>query len=116
MTRNVVGYSVYGDYSKESPTRRIVDAVAAGEVDLSAVWGPTAGYFARESPVPLAVTRFTPEIDLPFLPFVFDISMAVRREDTRLRDELDAIIERRRNEIDAILRQYAVPRADEDEP
>ncbi len=116
MTRNVVGYSVYGDYAQDSPTRRIVDAVAEGEVDLSAVWGPTAGYFARQSRVPLAVTRFTPEIDLPFLPFVFEISLAVRREDTRLRDELDAIIERRRHEIDAILRQYGVPRADEDEP
>jgi mxaJ protein len=116
MTRNVVGYSVYGDYSKESPTRGIVDAVASGEVDLSAVWGPTAGYFARRSTVPLEVTRFTPEIDLPFLPFVFDISMAVRREDVALRDRLDAILERRRKEIDAILRAYAVPRADEDEP
>lgn len=116
MTRNVVGYSVYGDYSKESPARGIVDAVAAGEVDLSAVWGPTAGYFARRSKVPLEVTRFTPEIDLPFLPFVFDISIAVRREDVALRDRLDRIIENRRKEIDAILRDYSVPRADEDEP
>lgn len=109
MTRNVVGYSVYGDYSTESPTRRIVDAVAIGEVDLSAVWGPTAGYFAKKSSVPLAVTTFTPEIDLPFLPFVFDIAMAVRRDDAQLRDRLNAILERRQPEIDRILRDYGVP-------
>jgi mxaJ protein len=114
MTANVVGYSVYGDYSQASPARRIVDAVARREVDLSAVWGPTAGYFARRSAVPLKITRFTPEIDLPFLPFVFDISMAVRREDTALRDQLDQIIERRRAEIDAILSDYGVPRLDEE--
>jgi mxaJ protein len=41
--------------------------------------------------------------------------MAVRRGDTKLRDKLDAILERRRVEIDAILREYGVPRADEDE-
>jgi mxaJ protein len=114
MTRNVVGYSVYGDYSQDSPTRRIVDAVAKREVDLSAVWGPTAGYFAKQSSVPLRVTPFTPEIDLPFLPFVFDISMAVRREDTALRDQLDRIIEKRRAEIARILRQYGVPLLGED--
>ncbi|HYC58728.1 MAG TPA: substrate-binding domain-containing protein [Thermoanaerobaculia bacterium] len=118
ITENIVGYSVYGDYSKDSPPRRIVDAVAKREVDLSAVWGPTAGYFARKSSVPLVLTRFTPEIDLPFLPFVFDISMAVRRGDTALRDRLDRIIMRRRAEIDAILREYGVPRMDDfgDEP
>jgi mxaJ protein len=109
IVRNVVGYSVYGDYRKDSPPRRIVDAVAAGEVDLSAVWGPTAGYFAKQSRVPLAVRTFTPEIDLPFLPFVFDIAMAVRRDDPQLRERLNAIIERRQPEIDRILREYGVP-------
>jgi mxaJ protein len=114
ITTNVVGYSVYGDYAQPDPTRRVVEAVAKREVDVSAVWGPTAGYFAKQSSVPLKVTRFTPEIDLPFLPFVFDISMAVRREDTALRDRLDAIIEKRQPQIDAILREYDVPRADEE--
>ena len=115
MTRNVVGYSVYGDYREDSPPRRIVEAVAKREVDLSAVWGPTAGYFAKKSPVPLAVTPFTPEIDLPFLPFVFDISMAVRREDTALKEKLDRILANRRNEIAKILREYGVPRLDQDD-
>ncbi|MEA2491785.1 MAG: mxaJ protein [Acidobacteriota bacterium] len=116
ITRNVAGYMVYGDYRKESPGRRIVDAVADGEVDVSAVWGPTAGYFIRKSRVPLVARAVTPQIDLPFLPFVFDISMAVRRGDNALRDRIDAILERRRPEIDAILRHYSVPRLDGEEP
>jgi quinoprotein dehydrogenase-associated probable ABC transporter substrate-binding protein len=114
IVRNVSGYSVYGDYSKDSPTRSIVDAVASGEVDVSAVWGPTAGYFMRRSRIPLVAKPVTPEIDLPFLPFVFDISMAVRRGDTTLRDRLDEVISHRRREIDAILREYGVPRLDWD--
>ena len=110
ITRNVSGFMVYGDYREESPVRRIIDAVANGEVDVSAVWGPTAGYFIRRSRVPLVATPVMPQIDLPFLPFVFDISMAVRRTDTALRDRLDAILVRREKEIDAILRAYGVPR------
>ena len=112
IVRNVAGYSVYGDYSKANPPRRIIDAVAEGDVDVSAVWGPLAGYFMRKSGVPLVAKAVSPQIDLPFLPFVFDISMAVRRGDTTLRERLDSIIERRQSEIDAILRDYGVPRLD----
>jgi mxaJ protein len=112
IVRNVAGYSVYGDYRQDSPPKRIVDAVAVGEVDVSAVWGPTAGYFIRRSRVPLVARPVSPEIDLPFLPFVFDISLAVRRGDTALRDKLEAILERRAGEIDAILAEYGVPRVD----
>jgi mxaJ protein len=110
IVRNVAGYMVYGDYAQESPVRRIIDAVANGEVDVSAVWGPTAGYFIRRSRVPLVATPVTPQIDVPFLPFVFDIAMAVRRGDTELRDRIDAILVRREQEIDAILHAYGVPR------
>ncbi|HEV8434346.1 MAG TPA: quinoprotein dehydrogenase-associated putative ABC transporter substrate-binding protein, partial [Thermoanaerobaculia bacterium] len=58
----------------------------------------------------LEITPVSPQIDPPFLPFVFDISMGVRRGDTRLRDRLDAEIERRRPEIERILDSYGVPR------
>jgi hypothetical protein len=47
------------------------------------------------------------------VPFEFSIAMGVRRGDTLLRDAVDAAIERRRAQIDAILRAYAVPRTDE---
>lgn len=112
IIRNISGYMVYGDASQVNPARRIVDAVANGEVDVAAVWGPTAGYFIQRTRVPLLATPVTPQIDLPFLPFVFDISMGVRRGETEWKDRLDSVIERRREEIDAILRQYGVPRVD----
>ncbi len=107
---NVAGYSVYGDYSQPNPPARIVEAVARGDVDLAVVWGPLAGYFAPRQGVPLALAPVSPQIDRPFLPFVFDISMAVRRGDDALRAELDSFIERRQPEIDALLDRYGVPR------
>jgi mxaJ protein len=107
---NVVGYTVYGDYRKDSPPSEIVHAVARGDVDLAVVWGPLAGYYASREPVALDLTPVSPEIDLPFLPFVYDISMGVRRGDNALRDVLDRIIVRRSRDIDAILDRYGVPR------
>jgi mxaJ protein len=112
LIANVVGYSVYGDYSRPHPLSNIVEAVERGDVDTAIVWGPEAGYFAKASRTALDLTPVTPLIDLPFLPFVFDISMGVRREDTALRDELDDFLVRRRREIDAILASYGVPRLD----
>jgi mxaJ protein len=107
---NVTGYTVYGDYSQPNPPARIVEAVAKGDIDVAVVWGPLAGYFAPRQKVPLEIVPVSPQIDMPFLPFVFDISMGVRRGDTKLQAELDGVLERRRPEIEALLNRYGVPR------
>jgi mxaJ protein len=113
---NVVGYSVYGDYAQPHPTARIIEAVATGAVDVAVVWGPIAGYFARSQPVPLAVVPVTPSQDSPALPFVFDIALGVRRGEEAFRAELDAILQRRRPDINRILDAYGVPRVAASEP
>jgi len=99
------GYPVLDDSAKS-----LIDAVAKGDIDIAIVWGPKAGYFARQQRVAIDITPVSPQIDPPFLPFVFDISMGVRRGDTKLRERLDAEIERRRDDIDRILDSYGVPR------
>jgi mxaJ protein len=106
---NIAGYTVYGDYSRPNPPRRLIDAVARGEVDVAIAWGPLAGYFARQESEALDLVPVSPQVDLPFLPMVFDISMGVRRGDTGLRDALDGVISHRRAEIRAVLRRYGVP-------
>jgi quinoprotein dehydrogenase-associated probable ABC transporter substrate-binding protein len=112
MSANVVGYSVYDDYAQPNPTAKIVEAVATGAVDVAVVWGPIAGYFARSQPVPLTLVPVTPSQDTPALPFVFDIALGVRRGEEAFRAELDAILQRRRPEINRMLDAYGVPRVD----
>ena len=112
IIRNVKGYSVYADYREPNPPARIIDAVAKGDVDVAVAWGPMAGYFAAREPVALDVKPVSPQIDLPFLPFVFDISMGVRRGNDALREQLNQVIERRGADIDRILAEYGVPRVD----
>jgi quinoprotein dehydrogenase-associated probable ABC transporter substrate-binding protein len=109
---NVVGYTLYGDYRNPNPPARIVDAVVKGEVDVAVVWGPLAGYFAKHASVPLEVVPVSPAAD-PSLPFTFGIAMGVRKGDKLLHDEIDAILQRKHKEIDAILDEYGVPRVAE---
>ena len=109
IVKNVVGFSIYGDYSKPNPPAELIEAVARGDVDVAVAWGPLAGYFAHRSSVPLEIVPVSPQIDVPFLPLVFDIAMAVRRGDDSLRARLDAVLEHRQQEIGQLLRDYEVP-------
>jgi mxaJ protein len=106
IVENVRGFTVYGDYATPNPPARIIDAINRGEIDVAIVWGPLAGYFAKD----LEITNVTPQIDVPFLPFVYDIAVGVRREDIALRQELDGILVKRKSDIAKILDEYGVPR------
>jgi mxaJ protein len=112
IVENLRGYPIADDYSRPNPPARILEGLVAGDVDVAVVWGPLAGWFARRSRVPLVLTPVAPQIDVPFLPFVFDIAMGVRRDDPALRAELDRVIVERRAEIDRLLAEYGVPRTD----
>jgi len=105
---NVTGYPVHG----EGPAAaRMVQALAEGRLDAALVWGPQAGWHAGHSPVPLTVALAHAPAGLA-APFEFSIAMGVRREDRALRDDIQAAIDHSRSRIDAILRDYAVPRTD----
>jgi mxaJ protein len=49
-------------------------------------------------------------VDASGLPFTFGIALGVRRGNTELRDRLDAVLQRRKADIDKILDDYGVPR------
>lgn len=106
---NVRGFTVYGD---GPAAEREIGAIHRGSLDTALVWGPQAGYFAALATPPLELRIVRPPASVVTAPFEFDIAMGVRRGDVALRDELDAILERRRDDIDAILSQYSVPRTD----
>jgi mxaJ protein len=108
IVANLVGYSVYGDYRTDSPPSAIVTAVARGEVDVAAVWGPLAGYYARDSAEPLDLTPVAPRQE-GVLPQAFGIAMAVRRTDAARVPRLNQFIRERRREIASILATYHVP-------
>jgi mxaJ protein len=107
LVRNLVGYTVFGDYAQPNPPARIVEAVARGEVDLAVVWGPLAGFFADRYSTSLKLTPVPADSTLPL---EFAISMAVRKDDQARCAILDSVLVRRRADIETILDDYHVPR------
>jgi mxaJ protein len=107
--RGIVGYSVYGNYHSDSPPARIIAAVATGEVDVAAVWGPLAGYFAAAERERLEIVPVAPQVD-GGLPQAFDLAMAVRPNDVERLVLLNRFLQRRRAAINRILDAYHVPR------
>lgn len=113
--KNVVGYTVYGNYLTPNPTARIVEAVAKSDVDVAIVWGPQAGFFAAQQTVPLTITPVQPKADGP-VPFTFEISLGVRRSDAQFRKQLNRILARHKQDIDRLLAEYHVPRINAPDP
>lgn len=108
---NVRGYLLYGDYAHPDPPADIVRAVASGEVDVGLVWGPLAGYFARQSKVPLRIEPVSPWLDANTWPMAFDISIGVRKDDPKLLKAVNAALARHHAEVAGVLAGYGVPRA-----
>jgi mxaJ protein len=106
---NVRGYSIYGDYRQASPPARIIEAVENGDIDVAAVWGPLAGYFAKSSSVPLSIRPITDTQRFAPIAFQFDIAMGVRKGDHAFKAELDDVIARRQADIRRLLQSYGVP-------
>jgi len=109
IVNNLVGYSIYGKLSEKNPPSDLIQAVADKQVDVAIAWGPMAGYFAKHSAVPLDVTPVDVVLPNPEVPFTFAIAMGVRHGDTKLQQELNAEIERRRADIHRLLEAYDVP-------
>jgi mxaJ protein len=104
LQNQIVGFDTTGEDADS-----IIRAVTDRKVDTAIVWGPLAGFFAKKYSG-LQLRLVTPQVDPPALPFTFAIAMGVRKGNTALRDELETVIDKRQDEINAILDRYGVPR------
>jgi mxaJ protein len=109
IVHNLVGYSIFGNLKETNPSADLIRAVENRKVDVAVVWGPLAGYFAKNSPVPLELTPIASDPEHPELPLAFDIGMGVREHDQELREKLDSELRQRRPEIRQLLASYGIP-------
>ena len=115
LSSQIEGYSLYGAYGETNPPARLIDAVAKNEVDLAILWGPFAGYFAKQSPVPLAIQPVSPT-RFQMIPFTYSIAVAVRKGDAALQSAIQVVLDKQCQKIRALLKQYAFPPDEEDAP
>jgi mxaJ protein len=104
---NLVGFSTF--YTDTERPEDIIKAVANKDIDVAIVWGPLAGYFARQASTPLQLQPLPERDSLSDFPFRFNIAMGVRRRDRELRDSLQSVLDRRGPEIQSILKGYGIP-------
>lgn len=86
----------------------IIQAVIDGKVDVAMVWGPIAGYYAKQLGTHLTLTPIADDSALQ-TPMTYNIGFAVRRRDRALKDSLDKFITTRASEIRAVLEAYGIP-------
>jgi mxaJ protein len=108
---NVVAYQLMYDsnsHPEDYPGKELEDLLA-GRIDVALVWGPIAGYFQKKKGA--ASLALVPIEAAPGgnPPFAFDISMGVRKSDTELKARLEQVIDRKQDEIRAILQDFGVP-------
>jgi mxaJ protein len=115
LSRQIMGYSLYGAYGETNPPARLIDAVAKNEVDLAIVWGPFAGYFAKKGPVHLVIQPVSPS-RFQMIPFTYSIGIAVRKTDVALQSAIQQVLDKECQRIRTLVDNYAFPSPEEDAP
>jgi mxaJ protein len=105
---NVRGFSVFGDYAKDSPPLDPLRSLLRGEIDVAIVWGPLAGFFARRHAATLQIAPVSPRREAGDL-FVFPVAMAVHPEARELQQALNGVLERKKRAIQELLRDFGIP-------
>ena len=103
-------YDLMTDRRVENPAGDMLRDVEAGVTDGALMWGPIAGPLARDNPA-LKVIPLVKETDPPRL--FFRITMGVRAGEDVWKRELNSLIRRNQDGIDAILREAGVPLVDD---
>lgn len=92
--------------------RIVEDALANGEIDVAFLWGPIAGYYASVSDVPMTVQPLNELGEA----MVFSFSMGTRYQDKKWNELLNKFIDKRRDDINAIIAEYNFPSLDNVNP
>lgn len=106
MDQAIPYQSMSGD-ARETPGKIIERDLVQDKINLTFVWGPIAGYFAKTITDHEVVV--IPMRGEPGLRFDYQIAMAVRHGDNAWRERVNRLIADNQDGIDAILRDYGVP-------
>lgn len=102
-----VPYQIMNADPAQYPGEIIEKDLANGKLDAAIVWGPIAGYFAKQVKEPkLTVVPMASE---PNVKFDYSMSMGVRYGERDWKQQIEALIEKRRPEITGILEDFGVP-------
>ncbi|OAF18539.1 MULTISPECIES: substrate-binding domain-containing protein [Bradyrhizobium] len=104
-------YPLMIDTRFDNSAKAMIDDLAAGTIDAGVLWGPMAGFYAKQAGASLHVTPLVKETTGPKL--VYRIGMGVRPADQNWKRQLNKLIQENQGEINKILIDFGVPLLDE---
>ena len=107
LTEQGVPYQIMNADPAQYPGEIIEKDLAAGKLDAAIVWGPIGGYFAKKVQQPKL--RVVPMRSEPGVKFDYAMAMGVRYGERDWKATIESLIQKRKPEITAILREYGVP-------
>jgi len=108
-------YPLTIDTRFDSTSQAMIKDLDAGDIDVGILWGPIAGYYAKNANPKLSIAALIKEQGGPRL--AYRIGMGVRPSDQEFKRLLNRMIQENQREIDAILLSYGLPLLDEkDQP
>ncbi|OAF12971.1 methanol oxidase [Bradyrhizobium centrolobii] len=111
LMTNAKPYPLMIDTRFDNSAKAMVDDLAAGTIDAGVLWGPMAGFYAKQAGASLHVTPLVKEATGPKL--VYRIGMGVRPADQNWKRQLNKLIQENQGEINKILIEFGVPLLDE---
>ncbi len=105
-----VPYQIMNADPQQYPGEIIEKDLVAGKINAAIVWGPIAGYFAQRVKTP--VLQVVPLKSEPGVKFDFQMAMGVRYGEREWKQQIEALLESRQAEIQAILKEFGVPVVD----
>jgi len=100
-------YQLFVDRRHDSPSPDMLADLEAGEIDAAILWGPIGGPLVKQGHPDLTVIPLVAEDAAPRL--YYRITMGVRQGEKVWQRELNSLIRRHQDEIDALLREAGVP-------
>lgn len=108
LMANAKPYRIFRDLTL--PPSFVIDDLVKGNIDVAILWGPIAGYYAKQSSVPLVVVPAPEYEGMPSTAKLqFNIAMGVRKGDKERQAELQEVLDRRQADILKILDEYGIP-------
>lgn len=107
----VRGYPLVVDSRHDNTADRMIADLVNGEIDAAFMWGPIAGWKAKDAPLPLTVTPLLREEGPPRM--FYRVTLGVRFGEDTWKRKLNSLLRRNKAEIDAILAEYGVPLVDD---
>jgi ABC-type amino acid transport substrate-binding protein len=107
---HVKPYPLMVDTRISNPAEMMIKDVASGVIDVAAVWGPVAGYYAGKMQPKLTVAPLTKE---KVSRMTYRITMGVRPADQNWKRALNRVISENQAEINHLLQSFGVPLLDE---